>query len=342
MTSPRGTAEKPPLVCSSRQMITIASRIRLSGTRNLLLTGETGVGKDALARWAHSISPLAEGPFVAVNCAAIQESLWESEIFGHARGAYSGAVREKKGWVEAADGGTLFLNEIGDMPPGTQAKLLSFLDSGEFQRVGETDTRCVRARIIAATNRDLEREIERRGFRRDLFYRLAEVHVHIPPLRERPADIPALTNFKLTQAAGARKIDPLPRDERVEGMLARWPWRGNARELFSALETALARCVDRGGDRLEPGDFDPKYHAAAPARPDPPDPPVADSAAESLGGILDDAKMMKAVLDRYRHPSGRWNITQAHRELLDRGEIAIGRRAFAQRIQMLFGESEPD
>jgi len=358
------------LVCSSPMMRKIAETVRRSRTRPLLLTGETGVGKDALARWAHSISPLRDGPFVAINCAAIQESLWESEIFGHAKGAFTGAMQAKPGQIERATGGTLFLNEIGEMPLSTQAKLLTFLDTGEFQRVGEAETRSIDARIIAATNQDLERAIRAGRFRQDLFYRLASVHARIPPLRERPDDIRALARThlqRLVRDRGTRAID-LPRT--VQDLLVRHPWRGNVRELYSVLETALERCLEaddrilhseyffpelNDNPHLEEGGRDsvdsenagwqdvrtprtPMEVETSPAIPggngaDPFDFPYPQA---TRGSILEDSEALRRFLDRIRTPAGRWNLSAAHRMLSESGKIRIGRRAFADRVKRLF------
>src|SRR5690606_27850972 len=163
----------------------------------VLVEGESGTGKEMVSRALHFTSHRAKAPFIVVNCGALPEQLMESELFGHAKGAFTGAQATKPGLVEMADGGSLFLDEIGELPLGLQAKLLRFVESGEFRRVGDTRLRWVQTRIIAATNRNLQQEVEAGRFREDLFYRLAVVKIHVPPLRERKEDVPLLANFFL-------------------------------------------------------------------------------------------------------------------------------------------------
>jgi transcriptional regulator with GAF, ATPase, and Fis domain len=205
----------------------------------VLITGESGTGKEVVARAIHQASARADGPFVAVNCAALPEALLESELFGHERGAFTGADRQKPGRFELAAGGTLFLDEIAELTPGVQAKLLRVLQEREFQRVGGTATLHVDARIVTATNRELEREVAAGRFRDDLFYRLSVFPVHLPPLRERGDDILLLADH-FVRALGARmgKGEPgLSRDARQALLGHRWP--GNIRELQNAVERAL-------------------------------------------------------------------------------------------------------
>lgn len=348
MTETGGPVEQIQLVCASPQMRRVAETVRMSRGRPLLLTGETGVGKDALARWAHTISPVAGGPFVAINCAAIHDPLWESEIFGHAKGAFTGAVTDKPGQVERAAGGTLFLNEIGDMPLATQAKLLTFLDTGEFHRVGDTEPHQVDTRVIAATNRDLEVAIEAGAFRRDLFYRLAGVHVRIPPLCERPTDVLGLAQLHLQGLVHARGARPLRLADPTRELLVRQRWKGNVRELQSVIETAFERCLSAEATALTPEHFAPELHAAdrpagdtsagdqARATGEPPAWPSMPALAMPQGPILADADALRSFLDQMKTPSGRWNISAAHRLLVDSGRITIGRRAFARRVRLLF------
>src|SRR5205814_7144676 len=163
----------------------------------VLITGETGSGKELIAQAIHDASPRRSGPLIKVNCGAIPENLFESEFFGHARGAFTGALRDKPGRFEMADGGTLFLDEIGELPPAMQSKLLRVLQEQEIERVGEIRTRKVNVRVIAATNRDLKEEVNEKRFREDLFYRLSIFPVEIPPLRQRREDISALATFFL-------------------------------------------------------------------------------------------------------------------------------------------------
>jgi len=205
----------------------------------VLLLGESGTGKNVLARAIHGASPRHEGPFVTIACTTLAEHLLESELFGHVKGAFTGAWKDKPGRIEAADGGTLFLDEVGELPPDLQAKLLRFLEERRFERVGDERTREVDARILAATNRDLEAEVAGGRFRSDLYYRLAVVPLRLPPLRERREDVLALAEHLLaTLAARHRRatprLDPAARD----ALLAH-TWPGNVRELANALERAL-------------------------------------------------------------------------------------------------------
>ncbi|AKT42062.1 sigma 54-interacting transcriptional regulator [Chondromyces crocatus] len=204
----------------------------------VLIEGETGTGKDLVARALHGESARAQRPFVIFDCSAVSAHLFESELFGHVRGAFTGAVSDRPGALEAADGGTLFLDEIGELPQEMQPKLLRALESLEVHRVGSNKVQPVDVRIIAATNRSLSREVERGSFREDLFFRIAKVHVRIPPLRERPADIPLLArHFEQTLTQRART--PLqPLSDAIVRAFAEKTWAGNVRELRSAVELA--------------------------------------------------------------------------------------------------------
>ncbi len=227
----------------------------LSDTRaTLLIRGESGTGKSLLARTIHQLSSRKNGPFVEVNCGALPSGLLESELFGHARGAFTGALRDRPGRFEAADGGTIFLDEIGVAPPELQVKLLRVLQERSFERVGETRTRTVDVRVLAATNSDLEADVRAGSFREDLFWRLNVVALHLPPLRERPADVQLLAQhflerFAREHARPARSFSP-----EALACLAAHGWPGNVRELEHVLERAvlLAR-----GERIEPEDLGP-------------------------------------------------------------------------------------
>ncbi len=203
---------------------------------NVLITGESGTGKEVVARTIHFSGPRASKPFIPVNCTAIPEGLLESELFGHVRGAFTGAYTSKRGLFEEAKDGTLFLDEIGDLGPLIQAKLLRVLQDSEIRPVGGTQSMVVDTRVIAATNKDLREEIKAGRFRRDLFYRLNVIPVHIPPLRERLEDIPPLVNAFLEKHASGEK-----RTVTSDAMkyLLRHNWEGNARELENAIERAL-------------------------------------------------------------------------------------------------------
>jgi two-component system, NtrC family, response regulator HydG len=206
----------------------------------VLITGESGTGKELVARAFHQASRRRNGPFIALNCSALPADLVESELFGHARGAFTGADRDRQGLFEAASGGTLLLDEIGDLAPAAQAKLLRVLEERAVTRVGESRQRSVDARVIAATNRPLDRLIAHGAFRDDLLYRLRVVHVQIPPLRERREDIPAMAIHMVRELADrhGRTIDAIGEDARQALLAHDWP--GNARELRNALERAVA------------------------------------------------------------------------------------------------------
>jgi DNA-binding NtrC family response regulator len=209
---------------------------------SVLLDGESGTGKELIAEAIHLASPRAQKPFVRLHCAALAESLLESELFGHERGAFTGAVARREGRFKQADGGTLFLDEIGEIPLGTQVKLLRFLQERTFERVGGNETLKVDIRIIAATNRDLKTEIEKGTFREDLFYRLNVIAIELPPLRDRKGDVPALASFFLRRyaAENGKTIDGFSDD--AIARLAGYAWPGNVRELENVIERAVVLC----------------------------------------------------------------------------------------------------
>jgi transcriptional regulator with PAS, ATPase and Fis domain len=206
---------------------------------SVFISGESGTGKELTARIIHETGRRRAGPFVAVNCAAIPEALIESELFGHARGAFTGAVKDKTGLVEEASGGTFFLDEIGDLPLALQSKLLRVLEEKKIRRVGETRHRAVDARFVSATNKDLDHEVERGRFRQDLYYRLKIIAIDLPPLRERPEDALLLLNHFLDEFS--RSMDrPRPFLSPVAlEMLLRYPWPGNVRELQNEVQRCL-------------------------------------------------------------------------------------------------------
>ena len=215
-----------------RRAVDLARKVAVTDT-SVLLTGETGTGKEVFAQAIHHASRRAKGAFVAINCSAFSRELLESELFGHRAGSFTGAAKDKKGLFEEADKGTLFLDEIGEMPVELQAKLLRVLESGEFIKVGETRPTRVDVRLIAATNRDLEKEIAAGNFREDLYFRLSVFRIHLPSLRERPGDIAALE---------------------------RHTWHGNVRELRNAVERSM---IMADGNRLTADCLAPEFHAAA-------------------------------------------------------------------------------
>ncbi|RJP57585.1 MAG: sigma-54-dependent Fis family transcriptional regulator [Candidatus Auribacter fodinae] len=207
-----------------------------------LITGETGVGKEVLARFIHRNSYCANGQFLAVNCSALPESLAESELFGHTKGAFTGAHSARKGFFEQASGGTIFLDEIGDISLAMQLKILRVLQEHEIYRVGESVARKVDARIIAATNKDLNSAIREGSFREDLYYRLSVINIHIPPLRERREDILPLARFLTGQIEKRLKMHSLRLDPSCLELLLNYPWPGNVRELDNVLERAAVLC----------------------------------------------------------------------------------------------------
>jgi len=240
-----------------REIYALIRKISASAS-SVLITGESGTGKEVVARTLHFTGVRAPKPFVPINCTAMPEGLLESELFGHVRGAFTGAHANKKGLFEEADGGTLFLDEIGDMPLALQSKMLRVLQDREIRPVGGMRGVRVDVRIIAATNKDLHAEIEKGAFRKDLYYRLNVIPLRIPPLRERPEDIPLLAEAFLRRHASER---PLRISNTAMDQLVRHRWEGNARELENAIERALVLC---SGNEIAPPDFDLEPDRAAP------------------------------------------------------------------------------
>ena len=250
-------------------------------TATVLVVGESGTGKELVARAIHSRSPRASKPFVPVNCTALSESLLESELFGHARGAFTGAVGAKRGLFEMANGGTLFLDEIGDMGPKMQAQLLRVLQDGELRPVGGTESIKVDVRLVCATNRDLEADVKSGRFREDLYFRINVVTVRMPSLRERPGDIPILVRHFLAKIA--RRENKPEASVSPEGLdlLCRHAWPGNVRELENAIERAVAVAK---GNVILPSDLPVEVYGGSPAAP---------------GGIVDDRPTLAELEKRY-------------------------------------------
>jgi DNA-binding NtrC family response regulator len=236
-----GDAESSSLVGTSDAMYEVFKLIGrvASHTSTVLILGESGTGKELIARAIHAHSPRRGGPFVVLNCAAIPESLFESELFGYEKGAFTGADRQRPGKFELARDGTLFLDEIGDMTAATQAKLLRVLQDQEFYRVGGNETVRTNARIVAATNQNLRADAASGRFRSDLFYRLSVAVVHLPPLRERRGDIPLLANYFLRRAARELKRPVRGIAQDALDLLARYDWPGNVRELSHVVQQAV-------------------------------------------------------------------------------------------------------
>ena len=225
-------------------------------TSTVLVRGESGTGKELIARAVHQASPRAEARFLSINCGAMPESLLESELFGHERGAFTGAVREKKGLFHEADRGTLFLDEIGEMTPSMQVKLLRALQDKRIRRVGGSQEDTVDVRIIAATNRDLAERIESGDFREDLYYRINVIPIHLPPLRQRREDIPLLVDFFIKKFSESMGLDgPKPISTEALKALEQYEWPGNVRELENTIERALALALE---DRLTTRDLPPQ------------------------------------------------------------------------------------
>jgi two-component system nitrogen regulation response regulator NtrX len=239
----------PRMIGSSPAWLRVVEQATLAARSDarVLLTGESGTGKELLAEHVHRESPFSAGPFVKVNCAAIPTDLLESELFGHEKGAYTGASGMRRGKFELADGGTIFLDEVGDLHAASQAKLLRVLQEGEFHRVGGEQPVRVTVRVIAATNRDLTEMITQGKFREDLYYRLCVVPVRVPSLRERPQDVPALVSYFLDEFCTRNNFRSRSVDEAIYGVLQSYPWPGNARELRNVVERMA---ILTQGDRI--------------------------------------------------------------------------------------------
>jgi DNA-binding NtrC family response regulator len=231
------------------------------------IIGESGTGKEVLARRVHELSERRRGPFVPINCAAIPDSLFESELFGHERGAFTGASEMVRGKVEASSGGTLFLDEIGEMPLGMQAKLLRFLEHRKFMRVGGSTKISVDARLICATLRPLEQEVNAGRFRADLYYRLQGITLQLPPLRERPLDIPPLVQQFLAELSARHSVSSPKMTRLAMSTLLAHSWPGNVRELKNVIELV---CLMRPGKTVRSTDFPPGLRQTNQARSDAP------------------------------------------------------------------------
>ncbi len=263
--APRAQAPDGIIAASAVMMrvVELARRVaKVDAT--VLITGESGVGKERIARLVHDESPRALGPFIAVNCGAITETLLESELFGHARGAFTGAASDRPGLFEAANGGTLLLDEIGEVSAGMQVKLLRVLQEREVRRVGENTSRPVHVRVLAATNRDLVRGVAESTFRQDLYYRLKVVEVQVPPLRARRDDILPLARVLLADAATRMGREILGLAPSAVDQLLRYDWPGNVRELENAMERGVALAL---GGRVQLEDLPEEIRQASPGSP---------------------------------------------------------------------------
>jgi DNA-binding NtrC family response regulator len=241
-----------------RKILRVARKVAPT-TSTVLITGESGTGKEFFANILHRLSGRSDGPFVAVNCGAIPETLVESELFGARKGSYTGAVADRKGLFEEAEFGTLFLDEVGELPPSAQVKLLRFLQNHEIRRVGDSESKIVDVRVIAATNRDLVEEVRSGRFREDLWYRLNIFHMHLPPLRDRVQAVPGLCRFFLHRFNQVHKRNIAGFDREAEEAILAYHWPGNIRELENAVEHATVLCET---DRIRPGDLPESIFAA--------------------------------------------------------------------------------
>jgi len=286
----------------------LLQKIAGSPASTVLLTGESGTGKDLAAKVIHYASERAAKPFMNITCSALTETLLESELFGHERGAFTGADRLKRGLLESADGGTVFLDEIGEMMPALQAKLLRFLEEKTFKRVGGSADLRVNVRVIAATNRDLQGEVRAGRFRQDLFYRLNVIAIALPPLRERRDDVPRLVNFYIDTYNNEfrKRITGVSAD--AMRLLTEYPWPGNVRELRNAVERAM---LLGSGQQLMPEDFPVATAAIAPLNED---------IALPAGGVNLEHLERSLVVQALRRSD--WNQSHAARLLgLNRDQI---------------------
>ena len=297
-----------------RKVLETAARVAPSGAK-VLLTGENGTGKDLIARYVHTRSRRADQAFVKLNCAAIPKDLVESELFGHEKGSFTGAVASKKGKFELADGGTLFLDEIGDLGADAQAKLLRAIETGEIERVGGQRPLTVDVRLIAATNRDLPVEVREARFREDLYFRLNVVPVHVPPLRERVEDIALLAHHFLRRFAEAEGVPVKELTPSALEVLRGYAWPGNVRELRNLMDRAavLVESPRIDGDDLEPWlEQDTATVDGAPS-----------SAGEAgAAGLREELDRYEANAIRRELEAAKWNVTQAAARLgLDRTNL---------------------
>jgi len=259
----------------------------------VLLEGESGTGKELFARSLHALSPRADAPFVAINCAAIPETLLETELFGHEKGAFTGAVARKPGKFEMAHRGTLFLDEIGDLPLALQAKILRALEERRFERVGGTASVQVDVRLVAATNRGLRAAVAARRFREDLFFRLSVFPITVPPLRERPGDIPLLARYFVDRFCRDMKKKPLTLSPAALEQLVTYRWPGNVRELQNCIERAV---ILTDGDAIQPRHLNLSFVTAEPENE--PVNPLAD--LDLSGSLMDATKRATAVVERMK------------------------------------------
>jgi DNA-binding NtrC family response regulator len=277
---------------SLRKVFAAMQRAAATDT-TVLLEGESGTGKELFARSLHALSPRADAPFVAINCAAIPETLLETELFGHEKGAFTGAVARKPGKFEMAHRGTLFLDEIGDLPLSLQAKILRALEEKRFERVGGTASVQVDVRLVAATNRGLRAAVASRRFREDLFFRLSVFPITVPPLRDRPGDIPLLARFFVDRFCRDMKKKPIALSPGAVEQLVAYRWPGNVRELQNCIERAV---ILAEGDAIQPRHLNLSFEAAEP-KAEPTD-PLAD--LDLSGSLAEATKRALGVVERVK------------------------------------------
>ena len=313
-------ADEPYMVgsCQAMQVVFHAIRRFSSTDAPILVTGESGTGKELAARAIHERSTYARGPFVAVNCGGLPASLIASELFGHEKGAFTGALSRRIGRLEEADNGTLFLDEIGDLPLELQTNLLRFLQEKTIERVGSNAAHQINARVVAATNINLEQAVTEGRFRQDLFFRLDVLRIHLPPLRERDGDIELMIKFFLNQASREFNLDSPPMlAESCLSALRHYSWPGNVRELISKMRRAVIMAGDRA---LDIGDFDLNGPAAcasnyAVSGTAPPAAPVEARPDDSRARLADararaEQDAVRAALEKFH-----FNVTRAAKEL---------------------------
>jgi len=305
MPTPLIVGESPPI----RKVLELCKKVAKSRA-TVLITGETGTGKELVARTIHDLSDRRDKPFIALNCAALPETLLDSELFGHEKGAFTGAVERKLGRFELADGGTLFLDELGEMNPSTQVKLLRVLQEQQFVRVGGTQTLTCDVRILAATNRDLAKEMEANRFRSDLYYRLNVFPIALPPLRQRVEDLPLLVNHFVRQVVPSLGVAPPRIADAAMSCLMQYHWPGNIRELRNVIE----RSTLLAGAEITVDDLPPEVAAHG-------CPPEEGAGASGNGGSVNDPGGGSKLAGHERAlilqalTAAKWNQSEAARQL---------------------------
>ena len=304
---------KYEIVGDSPALRTVLDAVKRASPTNatVMLLGESGVGKELVARTIHRNSPRASQRFIQVNCAAIPEELIESELFGHEKGSFTGATEKQTGKFEQADKGTIFLDEIGDMSPKTQAKVLRVLQEQEVERLGSARTIKVDVRVIAATNKNLEQAIQRGEFREDLYFRLNVIPITVPPLRERREDIPHLVQYFAKRTSEEHNIKPKRFDARATETLQRYRWRGNIRELRNTIERVM---IMTPGDAIRAEDLPLEVRGESPPRPAAGEPIAVASQAPSDGGSESTNTPPAGTLREFKDAAERAYLVQKLRE----------------------------